>query len=154
MAGNERGPQHEESDVNVWAVGRFVIALIAVIAVALGLLFGLFRYFESVTGGVKPVADEHVNRGKRPPQPRLEETPVEDLRKIREAEDQALSSYAWIDRKNGVVRIPVARAIDLLAERGLPARQPAAASDVSVPTESSLGPKVQPAGGPLAGELK
>jgi len=123
MAGNERGPQHEESDVDVWAIGRFVIAMIAVVAVALGLLFGLFRYFESVTGGVKPVADEHVNGGKRPPQPRLEETPVQDLRKMREAEDKALSSYGWIDKEHGVVRIPVARAMDLLARRGLPARQ-------------------------------
>jgi hypothetical protein len=123
MAGNERGPQHEESDVDVWAIGRFVIAMIAVIAVALGLLFGLFRYFESISGGVKPVAEEHVNTGKRPPQPRLEEKPVEDLRKIREAEDKALSSYGWIDKEHGIVRIPVARAIDLLTQRGLPARQ-------------------------------
>ncbi len=126
MAGNERASRrHEESDVDVWAIGRFVIAMIAVVAVALGLLFGLFRYFESISGGMKPVADEHVNAGKRPPQPHLEEKPVVDLRKIRAAEDKALSSYGWIDKEHGVVRIPVARAIDLLTQRGLPARQAA-----------------------------
>jgi hypothetical protein len=33
-----------------------------------------------------------------------------------------LSEYGWVDRDAGIVRIPIDRAIDLLAERGLPAR--------------------------------
>jgi hypothetical protein len=143
MAENERGPQHEESDVDVWAVGRFVAAMVVVIAISLGLLFGLFRYFEAATGGEKPVASERVNPGKRPPEPRLEVTPVEDLRKFREAEDRALNAYGWMDREHGVVRIPIARAMELLAQRGLPARREAGplseAAGVSVPTESGLG---------------
>jgi hypothetical protein len=163
MAGNEHGPgkpgpQQEESDVNVWAIGRFAFAMVAVVAVCLVLLMGMFRFLENETGGSKPVAQDRVLPGKVPPQPRLEETPVADLRKIREAEEQALKSYGWIDQKKGVVRIPVARAIDLLAQRGLPARQQTepqtSAVGVSVPTESGLGPKVQQAGGPLAGDAK
>jgi|SRR5271157_434621 len=158
MAGNERGPQHEESDVDVWAVGRFVVAMVAVMVIALVLLFGLFRYFEAATGGVKRAAWERVNPGKQPPEPRLEETPVEDLRRFREVEERQLNGYGWIDREHGVVRIPIARAMDLLAQRGLPARRQAGpqseAADVSVPTQSGLGAKMQPAGGPLAGELK
>jgi hypothetical protein len=122
------------------------------------LLFGLFRYFEGMTGGRPKVANERVNSGQSPPQPRLETAPVVDLRKIREAEDQSLTSYGWIDRKNGVVRIPIARAIDMLAERGLPARRETEpetkAAGVSLPTESGLGPKMTPPGGPLAGDMK
>ena len=151
MAENERPPQHEESDVNVWAVGRFVAAMVAVIGIALALLFGLFRFFENATGGPKPAAWERVKDGKQPPGPLLEERPVEDLRKFHEAEDAKLSSYGWIDRTNGVVRIPIERAMELLAHSGLPARTEAgpqsAAAGVSVPTESGLGAKVQPAGG-------
>jgi hypothetical protein len=37
-------------------------------------------------------------------------------------ETSGITGYAWVDREKGVVRIPVERAIDLLAERGLPAR--------------------------------
>jgi hypothetical protein len=149
MAGNERGPgkpgpKFEESDVEVWQIGRFVVILIAVIA--------------GMTGGRPKVANERVNSGQSPPQPRLETAPVVDLRKIREAEDQSLTSYGWIDRKNGVVRIPIARAIDMLAERGLPARRETEpetkAAGVSLPTESGLGPKMTPPGGPLAGDMK
>ncbi|MCA9619680.1 MAG: hypothetical protein KC731_11660 [Myxococcales bacterium] len=32
-----------------------------------------------------------------------------------------LTRYRWVDEKNGVVAIPIERAMDLLSERGLPA---------------------------------
>ena len=31
-----------------------------------------------------------------------------------------LNTYGWVDRKAGVAHIPVDRAIDILAKRGLP----------------------------------
>jgi hypothetical protein len=37
-----------------------------------------------------------------------------------EKQDQALASYDWVDQKNGVMRIPIERAMDLVVERGLP----------------------------------
>jgi hypothetical protein len=39
------------------------------------------------------------------------------LAEKRRAEDATLTSYAWIDRSNGIVRIPIDRAMELLAER-------------------------------------
>jgi hypothetical protein len=33
-----------------------------------------------------------------------------------------LNSYGWIDRSNGIVRIPIVRAMDLILQRGLPTR--------------------------------
>ena len=158
MAENEPGkpgPQHEESDVNVFAIGRFAFALVAVIAVSVVLLFGFFHFLVNMTGGERPTASDFSRNGQLPPQPRLEERPVQELKNFRDAEDKALSSYGWIDQKSGVVHIPIDRAMDLLAQRGLPSRTQngpqSAASDVSVPTESGLGPKMQQTGGPLAG---
>ena len=149
----EPDARHEHTDVNVWVVGKFGIALVLLCIVALGLLFGLFRYFQSLDGG-----SPAVTALKLPPAPTLETTPVQDLKAIRAAEEQLLTSYGWVDREKGLVRIPIARAIDLLAQRGLPSRPQdqveTAARDVSVPTESGLGPKMQPPGGPLAGEVK
>jgi hypothetical protein len=55
-----------------------------------------------------------------PPLPRLQPDPVSDLHAMREAEDNVLQTYGWVDKNAGVVRIPVARALDLLAQRGLP----------------------------------
>lgn len=54
--------------------------------------------------------------------PHLQLVPAEDLHKFREQEDAELNTYGWIDRTAGVVRIPIARAMDLLLERGLPTR--------------------------------
>jgi len=41
---------------------------------------------------------------------------LEELKK----ENEVLGSYDWVDKNNGVARIPIDRAMDLLAQRGLP----------------------------------
>jgi hypothetical protein len=38
---------------------------------------------------------------------------------MREDEDKELNQAAWIDRRQGVVRLPVADAIDIVAARGV-----------------------------------
>ncbi|MDQ6632193.1 MAG: hypothetical protein M3Y82_10640 [Verrucomicrobiota bacterium] len=45
-----------------------------------------------------------------------------DELKLGSEQKAQLNSYGWIDHSNGVVRIPIARAMDLLAQRGLPTR--------------------------------
>ncbi len=150
----------EERDVNVWAVGKFGIGLALLCVVCLALVLGFFKFFESQTGGARPRATETigVDASKLPPLPRLEVTPILDLHAMQAAEDSVLTSYGWIDQSHGVVRIPIDRAIDLLAQRGLAARPQndpqSAAAGTSVPSESGLGEKVQQPGGPLAGEGK
>jgi hypothetical protein len=39
-------------------------------------------------------------------------------------ERAALTTYGWVDRKSGVVRMPIERAMELLVERGLPPSKP------------------------------
>jgi hypothetical protein len=149
--------RHERTDADVWAVSKFAIALLLLCITSLALVFGLFRYFESKYGGVLPRATQSLGLDARklPPAPQLEITEREDLEAQRAAERQILSSNGWVDREHGIVRIPIDRAIDLLAASHLPSRQTeqpvSAAADVSVPTESGLGPKMQPPDGPLAG---
>ena len=150
--------RHEHKDVDAWAVGKFGIALALLCGVALLILAGLFKFFQAREAGVqeRPTAI-HADARRLPPEPRLQVSPVLDLKAIRAAEDQILSSYGWVDEKAGVARIPIARAVDLLAARGLPSRpqgEVTSASSATVPAESGLGPVMQPPGGPLAGELK
>jgi hypothetical protein len=52
--------------------------------------------------------------------PQLEITPRADLQRFRHGEAQFEQSYSWTDRGKGAVRIPVSRAMQLLAQRGLP----------------------------------
>ena len=39
--------RHETTDINVWAVGKFGIALVIVTIISLGLVFGLMMYFQA-----------------------------------------------------------------------------------------------------------
>jgi hypothetical protein len=110
---------HETTDVNVWAIGKFAIGLVIVCVVSIVLLFGLLKFFQSreetsVANTVEPT--------KLFPEPQLQKTPIPDLKAIRAEEDKLLNGYAWVEPKRGVVRIPVAQAIEVLARRGLPAR--------------------------------
>jgi hypothetical protein len=57
-----------------------------------------------------------------PPEPRLEEQPGAQLREVRAAEDAILTSATWVDRQAGIARIPIDRAIDLLAADPPPSR--------------------------------
>ena len=134
------GAAYETTDVHVWAVGKFALALIAIILVSLGLLTGLFKYFQS-RDAANPART--IEPSKVFPEPQLQATPVLDLKAIRAEEDKLLNGYAWLDPQKGLVRIPIDRAIDLLARRGLPSRPPTemqtSASGASAPTDSSPG---------------
>ncbi len=121
---------HETTDVNVWAVGKFAIGLVVVCVVSLGLLFGLFKYFQSRE---ETSVAKTVEPTKLFPEPQLQRTPIVDLKAIRAEEDKLLNGYAWVDPQKGVVRIPVALAIEVLAKRGLPSRSVAAAATKEVP---------------------
>src|SRR5579862_464850 len=58
------------------------------------------------------------------PNPLLQANPHRDIREFREAEEAQLNSYGWVDKQGGTVRIPVARAMDLVLQRGLPKMLP------------------------------
>ena len=127
---HNRRAGHEETDINVWAVGKFAVGLMLVAVAALFLLFGLFRYLLSRAGG-PPSGRSQVaasEPAKAFPQPQLQQSEVLDLKAVRAAEDQVLNGYAWVDPEKGVVRIPIDRAMDLLVERGLPSRPQAGES--------------------------
>jgi hypothetical protein len=63
------------------------------------------------------------------PSPRLEVDERGQLNGIRLQEEETLSTYGYIDKDAGIVRIPIERAMDLIAQRGLPVRAQSAAAE-------------------------
>lgn len=59
------------------------------------------------------------------PAPQLEINERTELNAERLREEDTLSTYGWVDQQQGIVRIPIDRAIDILAQRGLPVRSQA-----------------------------
>jgi hypothetical protein len=116
---------HEESDVNIRGVFAFAGGLATVTVVVGFIVWGLFVYFNTrAEGTTRPefplsAAQEH----REPPEPRLQTNPREDLRELRDAEQDTLTTYGWVDRNAGIVRIPIDDAIKLTLQRGLPSRQ-------------------------------
>jgi len=114
---------HEESDVNIRAIFGFGGGLMAVAVVVLLVIYVLFGFFDGRERATVPAEYPLAAQAdKVPPEPRLQEHPREDLSELRAREDEILSSYGWVDRNAGVVRIPIDAAMKLTLERGLPAR--------------------------------
>jgi hypothetical protein len=114
--------ERELSDVGFRAIVLFGLGLLifaGVIHVSMNWIFGYFAARQARLD-VRPSA--LADPRQVPPEPRLQITPAQDLQQMRAAEDALLNTYGWVDREAGIVRLPIDRAIQLLAERGLPAQ--------------------------------
>jgi hypothetical protein len=113
---------HETTDASAFYVGLFALGLAVMIALALVFLTWLFWRFEAFAEREDPVQNR-MAANQLPPAPRLQAQPSVDLAKLRHEEDDRLGCYKWIDQQQGIVQLPIDRAIDLLSERGLPEPQ-------------------------------
>jgi hypothetical protein len=107
-----RGPGYEVHDANIRAIAVFLVGLIVFgVATQIG-LWGLLRL---LTGSDTQPRDQTLS---------APEVLTSQLRRLHAEEDAALGGEpSWVDRKQGKVRIPIDRAIELIAERGLPPGQ-------------------------------
>ncbi len=115
--------RHEKSDVDTKAIGRFGIGLGITLIATFLLLFALFAYFTAREVRLGRGPARLATGDQLPPEPRLEVSPRANLEEFRAAEEKALGTYGWVAREKGTVRIPIKRAMELIAERGLPAAQ-------------------------------
>jgi len=122
---NER--HHETRDVHIRGVVIFIVVLFGSLAITLFLMGRIFHYFEAIQS-LGPPASPFAETRALPAQPRLQTEPRQDLKGQRSDQEKLLNSYGWVDRNLGIVRIPIDRAMDVLAERGLPVRSSAPAA--------------------------
>ena len=132
---------HERSDANVLAVALLGLSVLVTVAAAQPVVDILFAWLDrreqARSPALSPLAGDQM-----PPPPRLEVSPPIDLLRFRADEERLLGQYAWLDRQQGIVRIPIDRAMELVLERGLPAPEhPRARNELLPPT-----PQVEPAG--------
>lgn len=127
-----RPPAPPSGDENVRGILRFGLWMVVSALVIYAVLFGMFQYFDRQAAAADP-AKNPLLAGEKPPatpaarfpQPQLQANAAAELVKAREQEDETLSSYGWVDRNAGVVRMPIDRAMQMVAERGVPAWAPA-----------------------------
>ena len=115
---------HELTDLSPKNIALFGLALALIILAAVFVTAALFRYFHAVEASNEAVPSPLSYTREPPVGPKLSVNPGQDLQTLRTTEDSALKSYEWIDRDKETVRIPIDRAIDILAQRSLLTRPP------------------------------
>ncbi|MBZ5537900.1 MAG: hypothetical protein LAO31_18245 [Acidobacteriia bacterium] len=113
---------HEITDAHAPSIVKFAIGLALVILLSLYAMARLADYFGEHQVQLGPQPSPLVRTRQVPPLPQLQVSPGADLNEFRAVEDSRLDSYGWVDRQTGIIRIPIDRAMDLVAERGLPVR--------------------------------
>lgn len=114
------GAGHELSDLNPRAIAIFGIALAATVIACMILAVWIFNYL-AARETKQDVPPSPLAKAEAPPEPRLQLSAPKDLAERRAVEEKILNSYDWVNRQAGTVRIPIERAMQLLAERGLAA---------------------------------
>lgn len=132
------GVAAEPDRVGTRIVARFALALVILSLAAMLLVAALFKLLERGARHQDSAAADAAGLERRehraPPQPRLQVNAARHLQEFRSAEEERLGSYGWMDRPTGMVHIPIERAMDLIARRGVgaltaaPAAVPATAA--------------------------
>ena len=115
--------RYEHADANprgLFIFFVFMACALVIIAIVLG---GVLKYLSrsdrpapflgSPFGNTRPIPTEA---------PLLQPAPSLDIQEYKRSQQHILNSYGWIDRKNGVVRIPIDQAMQLILNEGLPVR--------------------------------
>jgi len=123
---SEENPRvaYEHGDADVFTVSKYAIALGFGVLIAASAMWGLFSWFQSQQNQEVTALPPSVLESRKsvvPPEPRLQSTPKLDLRQFRQAEEEQLTRFAWLDpTTKNTARIPVEDAIGIIAKRGLP----------------------------------
>ena len=174
----EPQPGYEASDVSVPGILEFLVSLGVSVVIFFVFCFGMGKVINNAlvkhdgppnkwnqlaeTEGGKPAnmasnpameQQQLQQMTQRFPTPRLEtDDGNQDLADLHERESLLLEHYSWVDRAQGKVRIPIERAMEILATKGLPVVAAGAeAQQAELPTETGSGamalenglPKVQ-----------
>jgi hypothetical protein len=134
---------YEQSDIGVNGIVVFLVALACLVAVTGGLCYFIGKAFNAELNkedgpnskwtktvevrelGNLPNNPEMQRKvaelTKQFPAPRLQlDDGNEDVAELHAREDLLLENYTWADQSQGKVRIPIERAMELIAQQGIP----------------------------------
>jgi hypothetical protein len=119
----QTGHGHEANTLLVKGLIIFAVALIAVGIIVEFCLVYVMRDFSQEEKALQALAAPTFTEDSGPvPGPRLQATPRTDLVKLKQADLRRLNGYGWVDREAGIAHIPIDRAIEFVAAKGLPVR--------------------------------
>jgi hypothetical protein len=103
------GPKHERTDIEVRAVAIALASVMCVVVIAAFLVKGMLAASGSSRAGPTETP---------PPAPiRLNSDPAAEIAAYQDEKRRQLDSYGWVDRDRGIAHVPIARAMQMMAER-------------------------------------
>lgn len=107
-----------KTDINFPAILKAGAALLVtgvIIQIAMVWMFDYFNWREKRSDPkLSPLV---TNQKQLPPGPRLQVTPMKDLKEIQSVDETYLNTYTWVDEQHGVVRIPIEQAMKKVVQQ-------------------------------------
>jgi hypothetical protein len=157
------GPlNHEPTDISLEGIGKLTIGFVIILLVVSAAMYGTYRLLDrraraadaaaskldkgygrvDVAGAPLMNAPNALEAGGRlPAGPKMLTNEPVWLRDVRAQQQAATTTYGWVDKEAGVVRVPIERAKQLILEAGLPATTaPAAAPEPAAAAPAPAAP--------------
>ena len=120
------GAKYEHTDIDPRIGYQFGLWLTISMFISFGIVFGTFKLFENREQSSNALAQKYPLAASvpqmEPPAPNLQKQPFKDIYMLHEDENEKLTSYGWVDKDGGVTRIPIDKAMEIMLQRGFPAR--------------------------------
>ena len=117
-------PDWQDRDIKLRPLVIFLIFILASAAATMVAMSALqSRYARKIEAADVPVSPLALERTIPLAGPMLQVRPRDELATHGAAEDAILDGYRWVDQEMGIAGIPVDRAMRILADGGLPARE-------------------------------
>lgn len=122
----QHAPAEFDSEIHVKAIFGVLAGLALLVALSFAGMWTFSKVLKSrsVARDPEPFPVAEANAPRPRPRAALQADPAADMARYAKEEEAAVTSYAWVDRASGVAQIPVERALEIVAERGLPVPPP------------------------------
>jgi hypothetical protein len=125
---------YETRDIQAPLLYKSVFWFLAISTAMIFITIPIWVFIMSQKDGFDPARTAPLQLPSQPnPLLQSERTAKLDIKTLRQQEEAHLGSFGWVDRGKGIARIPIDRAIELVAQRGLPSGSPAQAPSEATP---------------------
>jgi len=108
-----------DSELDLRSIVGFTVGVLVVTLFAVAVMWWMSTSFkrqeEATDRAPSPIPEARLDSIL--PGPRLQSTSPRDMDELRARDREVLTTYGWVDPSQGVARIPVDRAIQLMLER-------------------------------------
>jgi hypothetical protein len=126
--------------VSVPAMVVISIGVLVLLAATIGIMLLVFQW---------QIPNEEPAPPRQFPSPRVVQDEAAELHQLRAQHRQQLQTYRWVDRKNGVIAIPIETAMQRIVKRGKDAYSPVGTAPATSP-QADAQPRNAQASSPAA----